>query len=186
MSSTQRSVKRLGGADVVAVVTFAGEQQDEVARVRELPGALRHALADAADDLGFRLTTGPSGLFPFAHLRNADDGQGHGGSLKKIPAAKAETPTLSCGGHHEGLSVRLELNLPAFAIDAFHELHRFGRVGGAHVRAVPFELLAGAHRHAAQQNDLGEIRRDVEVGIRRRPAFAPGNPFQMMPQSPFP
>ena len=72
------------GAGVVAIVAFAGKNQNCFARVRELERKLGDFLADAADDLGFGLASGPSGAFPFAHLGKVDDGHWHGVSVAKF------------------------------------------------------------------------------------------------------
>src|SRR5262249_8671894 len=50
-------------------------------------------------------------------------------------------------------------------------------VGGFHLRPVPFDFLAGANRHAAEQNDLGKIRGDVEIRIGWFATFAGVEPF---------
>ena len=65
--------KFLGRAGVVAVVAFAGENEDEIVGAREPAGAAGKAFADAADDLGLGLAGGPGGVFPLAHLGNVDD-----------------------------------------------------------------------------------------------------------------
>ena len=62
-------------ARIIAVVTFAREDENGFASLGELLRAPGDALADAADDFGFRLAAGPRGEFPFAHLRDADDGR---------------------------------------------------------------------------------------------------------------
>ena len=67
-----------GAARVVAVVAFAGQNQDQIAWLRQAQDLPGHRFADAADDFGFGLASGPSGLFPLAHLSNADYGNGHG------------------------------------------------------------------------------------------------------------
>ena len=57
----------------------------------------------------------------------------------------------------------------------------FGSVLGPHIRSVPFELLPNTQCDAAQEDDLGEIGGDIKVGIRRRAAFAAGDPLQVLP-----
>ena len=63
----------MGSAGIVAVVAFAGQDQDGIARAGEPACAFGHALSDAADHLRLRLAGGPRGLFPFPHLRDRDD-----------------------------------------------------------------------------------------------------------------
>ena len=74
----------------------------------------------------------------------------------------------------------LLLKFPALAIFAPDVLGGLGGILGAHLRTVPFQFLAGAHRHAAEQHDLGQISRDIEVGVGRRAAFARGDPFLVL------
>ena len=74
----------------------------------------------------------------------------------------------------------LFLQLPTLAIFAPDVLGRLGGILGAHLRTVPFQFLAGAHRHAAEQHDLGQISCDIEVGICRRAAFSGGNPLLVL------
>ncbi len=62
-----------GGAGVVAVMAFAGKDENGIVVGSELAGAAGEALADAADDLGFGLAAGPGGLFPFPHGGDVDD-----------------------------------------------------------------------------------------------------------------
>ena len=81
-----------GAAGVLPVVAFASQDQDQVPGLRQLEGAVRDALPDAANDFRFRLTGGPGGLFPVAHLCNADYRHWHGvGRYTIPPAAKVES-----------------------------------------------------------------------------------------------
>ena len=77
--------KFLRGDGVVAVVAFAGEDQNQIVGAREFAGAAGDFLADAADDLGLGLASGPSGAFPFAHLGDTDDWNWHNESVAEIP-----------------------------------------------------------------------------------------------------
>ena len=67
-----------GTAGVVSVMAFAREDQDQVTGLGQVEGAAPHTFPDAANDLRFLLTGGPSGLLPVAHLCNADYRHGHG------------------------------------------------------------------------------------------------------------
>src|SRR6266705_2735782 len=69
---------------------------------------------------------------------------------------------------------------PTVARSAPNKLGGFGSICGSHVRAIPFELLANAQGHTTQEDDLGEVRSDVEIGISWATAFAGRNPLQMM------
>ena len=60
--------ERPHGPDVVAIVAFAGEQQDQVVRAGEAERARGEIVSDAGDDGLLRLAAGPGGLLPFAHL----------------------------------------------------------------------------------------------------------------------
>src|SRR5205807_811862 len=62
---------------VVAVVSFAGQNEDEVARTGQLFDARSDDVSDAADDLRRRALGRPGGLLPFAHLGDADDRHWH-------------------------------------------------------------------------------------------------------------
>ena len=64
-------------AGVVAVVAFASQDQDQIARAGELFGAGSDDVPDAADDLRGSALGRPGGLLPFAHLGDADDGHWH-------------------------------------------------------------------------------------------------------------
>ena len=66
-----------GLAGVVAVVSFAAENDDQVAGTGELFDARRDDMSDAADDLRRGTLGRPGGLLPFAHLGDADDGHWH-------------------------------------------------------------------------------------------------------------
>ena len=59
--------------DVVAVVAFAGQQQDSVAVAGELECPAGEEFADVLDDIRLVAAGGPGGFFPFAHLRYVDD-----------------------------------------------------------------------------------------------------------------
>src|ERR1019366_7865127 len=74
----------------------------------------------------------------------------------------------------------LRLQLPTLAIITMDVLGCLGGVLGEHLRTVPFQFLAGAHRHAAEQHDLRQISCDIEVGVSRRAALARGNPFLVL------
>ncbi len=81
-----------GAAGIVAVMAFAGEDQDQVPGLRQLEGAARHTLPDAANDFRFLLTGGPGGLLPVAHLCNADYRHWHGGEdTPSRPQRKSES-----------------------------------------------------------------------------------------------
>ena len=81
-----------GAAGVLPVMAFAGEDQDQVPGLGQLEGAAGHALPDAANDFRFLLTGGPGGLFPVAHLCNADYRHWHGaGRYTLSAAAKVES-----------------------------------------------------------------------------------------------
>ena len=60
-------------ARIVAVVAFAGQDDDPIARPRELFGSRSDNVPDAADDLCRRALGRPGGLLPFPHLGNADN-----------------------------------------------------------------------------------------------------------------
>ena len=66
-----------GLARIVAVVPFAGQNEDQIARAGELFGARSDEMSDAADDLRRAALGRPGGLLPFAHLGDADDGNWH-------------------------------------------------------------------------------------------------------------
>ena len=68
----------VSGADVIAVVAFAGEEQHQVAAASKLACASGNTFSDTADHLGFRLAGCPGGFLPFPHLRDADDRNWHG------------------------------------------------------------------------------------------------------------
>ena len=57
------------------------------------------------------------------------------------------------------------LQLPAPPVFAPDVLRGFRRILGQHIRPVPFEFLAGTHRHAAEQHDLGQIGCHIEIGV---------------------
>ncbi|MDB6067141.1 MAG: hypothetical protein JWR26_3349 [Pedosphaera sp.] len=73
-----------GVAGVIAVVAFAGEDEDQFSRADHLAGAVGDDFADAGDDLGFGDAGGPGCVFPFAHLRHCDDWCWHGRRLHWI------------------------------------------------------------------------------------------------------
>src|SRR5688572_14137669 len=59
-------------------------------------------------------------------------------------------------------------------------LVRLWDIGDLHRGRIPLERAAGAHRDVAQQAELRQPRRDVEVGSSRRTAFASAHPlFEM-------
>src|SRR5438477_358331 len=62
------------------------------------------------------------------------------------------------------------LNLPSFSHFAPNDMAGFRRIFGAHLRAVPFQLLAHAQGDAAQQDDFGEISRDIKIRIAGTPS----------------
>src|SRR5881396_3914644 len=68
---------------------------------------------------------------------------------------------------------------PACAVLSLHKLRSRGFVRCAHVWPIPFQLAAdpGAQRDAAKQDDLCEIRRDVEVRVSCRAALHRREPF---------
>ena len=68
----------VGEHRVVAIVTFAGEEQHEVARLGEAFGGAGHGLTGAAHHRFLRHSCGPGGILPLPHLRHGDDGDRHG------------------------------------------------------------------------------------------------------------
>ena len=76
-----------GATGVLAVMAFAREDQDQVPGLRQLEGAAGDTSPDAANDFRFLLTGGPGGLFPVAHLCNADYRHWHGAGRYTLPAA---------------------------------------------------------------------------------------------------
>ena len=75
-----------GGAGVISVMALAGEDQDQVPGLGQLEGAAPDTLPDAANDFRLLLTGGPGGLFPVAHLCNADYRHWHGEGTYMLPA----------------------------------------------------------------------------------------------------
>src|SRR5437899_348169 len=71
-----------GAASILAVVAFAGEDQDQVPWPRQAQRVAGDAISHAANDFSFGLAGGPGGLLPVAHLSNADYRNGHGVSLQ--------------------------------------------------------------------------------------------------------
>ncbi len=71
------------------------------------------------------------------------------------------------------------LGFPPGAVAALHELFGLGQVGGFHVRAVPFHAATfpQPQRHAAKQDDFGEVARDFKVGIGGHAFFHHAEPF---------
>src|SRR5579871_27902 len=67
--------------------------------------------------------------------------------------------------------------LPELRLDVFL---RFGRVLDSHARAVPFQLLANAHRHVAEQDRFGQQGRIVEVRQGRRATLDRSHPFGLL------
>src|SRR5687768_4611162 len=63
----------------------------------------------------------------------------------------------------ENEPVVIQLDFPTFAVFAFHEACGFRVVRGAHVRSVPFELVADptAEGDATEENAFGEISADI-------------------------
>ena len=71
-----------GRPGVVAIVAFAGENQDGVASIGGAKNAQGGGAANFFDDGGFGDAGGPSGLFPVAHLFDGKDGDvAHGCSV---------------------------------------------------------------------------------------------------------
>lgn len=66
-------------AGVIAVVSFAGEDDDGVAGAGELAHVGGKDVTDAANDLEGGAFGCPGAFFPVSHLGAADDGQGHAG-----------------------------------------------------------------------------------------------------------
>jgi len=66
-----------GLAGIVAVVTFAGQDQNQIPGPCNLFGARSDNVPDAADDLSRRALRCPGGLLPFPHLGDADDWNWH-------------------------------------------------------------------------------------------------------------
>ena len=78
--------------------------------------------------------------------------------------------------------LQLRLQAVPFAVLPLDELLGLGRIFRFHRRAVPLDLLAGAQGDAAEQHDFGQVRRDIEIRVRRDlAAFARGDPFEMLP-----
>ena len=73
--------KFLRGAGVIAIVAFAGQNQNCVAGTREFQRAAGKRGPDPADDFRLGLAGRPVGAFPFAHLGDADDRNWHGRRL---------------------------------------------------------------------------------------------------------
>jgi hypothetical protein len=59
---------RLRGARVIAVMAFSGKDPDGVAGPCQLEKTLSQQSANLLNDLLFAFASGPSGLFPLAHL----------------------------------------------------------------------------------------------------------------------
>src|SRR5437899_1517703 len=72
------------------------------------------------------------------------------------------------------------LKLPTFAELAADKLLGGRGIFGLHVGAVPLQFLSGAHGDIAQENDLRQVRRDVEIRIGGRAALDGRNPFKVM------
>jgi hypothetical protein len=64
---------RLSGAGVIAIMAFARENPDGIAGSGKFEETPRQEPADLLDDLAFRPASGPSGVFPLAHLLNRND-----------------------------------------------------------------------------------------------------------------
>src|SRR5207302_1816616 len=69
------------------------------------------------------------------------------------------------------------LEFPTFAVFAAEEAVGFGRVAGAHVFRVPFQLLAGAVGDVAEVVRLREPAGVFKVGRGRRAGLASLDPF---------
>jgi hypothetical protein len=76
-----------GAPGVLAVVAFAREDQDQIPGLGQLEGATGNTARDTANYRRFRLTGGPRGLLPFAHLCDADYWHWHGAGRYTFPAA---------------------------------------------------------------------------------------------------
>src|SRR5207247_7900123 len=96
-----------GLARVVAIVAFAGQNDDQIAGARELFGARSDNVADAADDLG-RLALGrPGGLLPIPHLGNADNRGWH-----RVIRPDASSSLTRTEAENQALAYRLATYLP--------------------------------------------------------------------------
>src|SRR5436190_7207667 len=74
----------------------------------------------------------------------------------------------------------VDLDFPALAVLALDVLVRLGAVGGLHVGAVPFELLARAEGGDADEHGLREGAGVGEVAERLGASLAGRDPFLVM------
>lgn len=72
---------RLRVAGVIAVVTFAGENENPVVLASHAEGGLRDGLAGGFNDVGFGAPGIPGCFLPLAHLLDRYHRQGHGGMI---------------------------------------------------------------------------------------------------------
>jgi hypothetical protein len=75
---------------VVAVVAFAGGDQDSAAVMGQAQGAGGEGASGVRNDFGLRASGVPRGLFPLPHLCDRNDGHGHEGKLPQDQARSSE------------------------------------------------------------------------------------------------